>query len=183
MSGMPAQNTESVMAKAGVRGPVGRATEGHWSLSFTSNEASTGPAGLRRCLDQLCETSVVAGNSQRAHQQEMTSQCYFFFLPKNSKVQPQAVETQPGCGHDEHICHSFQEGRGRKRHPRDLGEGRCAGGGCEAFQNLSVTKSVRSLKDHRASLFDTDKPDGHWQIARMLPFKSWLKCASMDPLA
>lgn len=87
---------------------------------------------------------------------KMTSRrSFIFLLLKISKAQPQAVETQSGHKQDEHICHSFQERRGRERHPRDLREARWADRGGESFrkplsdQINSVTErpSVQSLSD------------------------------------
>lgn len=80
---------------------------------------------LSPLLPGLNGVSMVACNLYRTYQQENDFPVqFFFFLLKNSKAQPQAVETQSGHKHDEHTCCSFQEGRGQERHPRALREAR-----------------------------------------------------------
>lgn len=123
MIAVSAQNIELILAKEGVRSPVGRATVGHQSPPFASNEVSNERARLLSYLDCLCQASVDAWNIWRIHQRENDFLVqFYFFLLKNSKAQPQAVETQSGHKQDEHVLSLFPgRERAREASPRPWG--------------------------------------------------------------
>lgn len=147
------QNTELIKAKEGDWNPVGRATMGHWSPSLGSKEVSNGRACLL-CYLGCVEYLWLHVTFREPTNRKIIFQRSSFFLLKNSKAQPQAVETQSGHKHDEHTCHSFQAGKGtRKVSQSPLGGLMGKVEAVRASRSLSLTWSIRSPKKYQSKLF------------------------------